>query len=220
MTSKRGEVHHPIFARVFARLSATAEKEGQSDYRRELLEGLSGRVVDVGAGHGTNFPHYPKAVEEVVAVEPERHLRELAEKAAKKAPVPIRVVDGLADALPLDDASVDAGVASLVLCSVPDQGTALAELRRVIRPGGELRFYEHVLSDSPRLARVQRVAERSGFWPFVGGGCHPARDTAAAIAAAGFEIESCRRSSCCIRVRLSSTIAVTEDSFPPTTRKM
>jgi ubiquinone/menaquinone biosynthesis C-methylase UbiE len=193
MTKQTGEVHHPLFARTFARLSAQAEKKGQGEHRRALLEGLSGRVVDVGAGHGLNFPHYPAAVEAVIAVEPERHLRKLAENAAATAPVPIRVLDGLAEALPLEDASVDAGVVSLVLCSVPDQARALAELRRVIRPGGELRFYEHVLSDRTGLARVQRAAERSGLWPFVGGGCHPARDTAAAIAQAGFEIESCRR---------------------------
>jgi ubiquinone/menaquinone biosynthesis C-methylase UbiE len=192
MTKQIDQVHHPIFARTFARLSAQAEKKGQAEHRGELLDGLSGRLVDVGAGHGLNFPYYPAAVEEVVAIEPERHLRQLAEKAATTASVPIRVVDGLADALPLEDASVDAGVASLVLCSVPDQATALAELRRVIRPGGELRFYEHVISDRPGLARVQRLAERSGFWPFVGGGCHPARDTAAAITEAGFQIESCR----------------------------
>ena len=186
-------VHHPFFARTYARLSARAEQEGQADHRREMLAGLSGRVVEVGAGHGLNFAHYPSGVEEVVALEPERYLRELAEKAAADAPVPVRVVDGMADELPLEDASADAGIASLVLCSVPDQGTALAELHRVTRPGGELRFYEHVISHKPRLAAFQRAAERSGVWPFVGGGCHPARETAAAIAAAGFEIESCRR---------------------------
>jgi ubiquinone/menaquinone biosynthesis C-methylase UbiE len=187
------KVHHPVFARMFARLSAQAEKRGQADHRRELLAGLSGRVIEVGAGHGLNFPHYPGTVGQVVAVEPEGYLRELAQKAAVEAAVEVRVIDGLANRLPADDASFDAGVASLVLCSVPDQRAALSELRRVIRPGGELRFYEHVISENPRLARIQRVAERSGFWPLVGGGCHPARDTAAAIEAAGFRIESCRR---------------------------
>jgi ubiquinone/menaquinone biosynthesis C-methylase UbiE len=187
------KVHNPLFARLYARLSEQAERKGQADHRRELLAGLAGRVVEVGAGHGLNFAHYPSAVEEVVALEPEPHLRGLAERAASSAPVAVRVVDGLADALPLADASVDAGIASLVLCTVPDQASALAELRRVIRPGGELRFYEHVLSDKPGRARLQRIAERSGFWPLVGGGCHPARDTAAAIEAAGFALDSVRR---------------------------
>jgi len=193
MAGDTGKVHHPVFARMFARLSAHTEEKGGADHRRDMLAGLSGRVVEVGAGHGLNFAHYPSGVEEVLAVEPERYLRGLAETAAMRAPVRVRVVEGLADDLPLEDASVDAGVASQVLCSVPDQRSALAELRRVIRPGGELRFYEHVASDKPRIAKLQRVAEKSGFWPFVGGGCHPARDTAAAIEAGGFEIESCRR---------------------------
>jgi ubiquinone/menaquinone biosynthesis C-methylase UbiE len=189
----KDEVHHPLFARVFARLGAQAEKRGQGDHRRELLAGLSGRVLEMGAGNGLNFAHYPSTVDEVVAVEPESYLRELARKAATNAAVEVRVVEGLAQRLPADDASFDAGVASLVLCSVPDQQQALAELRRVIRPGGELRFYEHVISDRPGLARAQAVAEKTGLWPLVGGGCHPARDTKAAIEAASFEIESCRR---------------------------
>lgn len=104
----------------------------------------------------------------------------------------VTVVDGTAGALPLEDASRDAGVASLVLCSVPDPGTALAELRRVIRPGGELRFYEHVVSPSAPLAWVQRLLEKT-VWPFFAGGCHPARDTLVAIEAAGFVVERCRR---------------------------
>jgi ubiquinone/menaquinone biosynthesis C-methylase UbiE len=105
--------------------------------------------------------------------------------------VPVTVVDGVADHLPLEDASCDAAVASLVLCSVADQAAALAELRRVIRPGGELRFYEHIRSASPRLARLQRAIDV--VWPHLIGGCHTSRDTIAAIEAAGFTIERARR---------------------------
>ena len=191
-STSNDEVHHPLFARVYDRLGAEAEKRGQADHRRELLAGLSGRVIEMGAGNGLNFAHYPSTVDEVVAVEPESYLRDRAREAATKANIPVQVVDGLAQQLPVDDASFDAGVASLVLCSVPDQQQALAELRRVIRPGGELRFYEHVISGKPGLARAQRIAEKTGVWPLVGGGCHPARDTAPAIEAAGFAIESCR----------------------------
>ncbi|MGH9184032.1 MAG: class I SAM-dependent methyltransferase [Acidimicrobiales bacterium] len=164
-----------------------------AEHRRELLAGLAGRVVEVGAGNGMNFTHYPATVTEVVAVEPEPYLRARAEEAARAAPVPVTVVEGTAERLPADDAVFDAGVASLVLCSVPDQGPALAELARVIRPGGQLRFYEHVVADTPGLARAQRAADR--VWPRVAGGCHTSRDTSAAIGAAGFELQACRRLS-------------------------
>jgi ubiquinone/menaquinone biosynthesis C-methylase UbiE len=178
---------HPLFARFFDRLSRAMEKE-VGRFREELLSGLSGRVLEVGAGNGINFSHYPATVEEVIAIEPEPYLRGKAEEAASAAPIPVTVRSGVADALELEDASVDAAVASLVLCSVPDQGSALAELRRAIRPGGELRFLEHVRAAGARKARVQNAADRSGIWPLVGGGCHCARDTVAAIRAAGFEV--------------------------------
>jgi ubiquinone/menaquinone biosynthesis C-methylase UbiE len=100
------------------------------------------------------------------------------------------VLGGIADRVPLEDESVDAAVASLVLCSVPDQDRALAELHRVMRPGGELRFYEHVVpSRQPKRALLQ-AADRSGLWPRIAGGCHLARDTAVAIRRGRFEIET------------------------------
>lgn len=125
-------------------------------------------------------------------MEPEAYLRRRAEKSAAEAAVPVRVVDGVSGRLPLDDASCDAGVVSLVLCSVPGQQRALAELARVIRPGGELRFYEHVVSRRPLEARLQRLADAT-FWPRVAGGCHVSRDTAAAIERAGFRLEEIER---------------------------
>jgi ubiquinone/menaquinone biosynthesis C-methylase UbiE len=181
-------VHHPLFARFYTHVLARNEPDEIGEYRDELLAGLSGRVVEVGAGSGANFAHYPSEVAEVVAVEPEAYLREQAEAAAPAAPVNVTVLDGVADALPLADGSCDAAVACLVLCSVPEQASALAELRRVLRPGGELRFYEHVRANSPRMARWQQIADRT-FWPRAFGGCHTARDTVGAIQAAGFALE-------------------------------
>ena len=186
--SEADTVHHPLFARVYARLSHSAEARGQAEHRQRLLAGLRGRVVEVGAGNGLNFTHYPAEVDEVVAVEPEAHLRSLAEDAAARARVRVTVIDGTASRLPVHDASCDGAVASLVLCTVPDQQAALAELRRVLRSGGELRFYEHVVSRDRRLARVQRAADAT-LWPRLAGGCHAARDTGAAIAAAGLAVE-------------------------------
>lgn len=185
-------VHHPIFARLYERISATADQRGAAEHRSELLAGLSGRVMEIGAGNGRNFAHYPEEVTEVLAVEPEPRLRASAESRRDEARVPLRVVDGVADRLPAEDGSFDAGVASLVLCTVPDADAALAELWRVIRPGGELRFYEHVVSRRPAAARVERALDAT-VYPHLSGGCHLARDTAAAIQRAGFEIRSCRR---------------------------
>ncbi len=190
-------VHHPLFARIYHWTSAKVEQAGQAEHRRELLVGLHGRVLQLGAGDGLNFEHYPTTVSEVVAVEPERYLRYHAVVAAKTAPVPLQVVDAVAGQLSFEIASFDAAVASLVLCTVPDPDAALAELRRVIRPHGELRFYEHVLAREPRLARLQRAVTRSGVRPSVAGGCRADRDTAGALRRAGFAIESCRRLHFC-----------------------
>ena len=184
-------VHHPVFARLWSLMSQHEPAEIRR-HRDELLAGLSGRVIEVGAGAGSNFAHYPATVEEVVAVEPEPYLIKQARAAAARADVRIEVLDGVADHLPVDDCSFDAAVACLVLCTVPDQMRALAEMRRVLRPGGELRFFEHVLSDRRALALSQRAVDRV-FWPRAFGGCHTARDTPAAIAAAGFEVEDQRR---------------------------
>jgi SAM-dependent methyltransferase len=178
---------------MYLRAAKTAEQRGATEHRRRLLEGLSGTIVELGAGHGLNFPHYPTAVAEVIAIEPEPTLRDRATEAAAEAPVPIRVLGGVADDLPLDNECVDAAVASLVLCSVPDQDRALAELRRVLRPGGELRFYEHVIPSCQPKRLLLQAADHSGLWPRIAGGCHPARDTAAAIERAGFEIQSSDR---------------------------
>ncbi len=185
-------VEHPFFARVYVRLAAAAEKRGQREHRAELLGGLAGRVLELGAGNGMNFRHYPASVREVVAVEPEACLRQAARDNAGQANVPIRIVDGVASQLPFDEGSFDAGVVCLVLCSVPDQAQALAQLYRVIRPGGELRFYEHVLATTPGRARLQRLVDRL-FWSKISGNCHASRDTLSAMSLAGFQVEACRR---------------------------
>ncbi|MET7881085.1 class I SAM-dependent methyltransferase [Micromonospora profundi] len=186
-------VSHPVFARVYERLSVAMDRAGLDEFRRDLVAGLSGRVIEVGAGNGRMFPHYPPGVTEVVAVEPEPRLRAAAIRAATTAPVPVTVVDGLAEALPAGDGEFDAAVVALVLCSVTDQADALAEIHRVLRPSGQLRFFEHVAVEEPgRLRRIQRLSDAT-LWPKLFGGCHTARDTTAAIGTAGFAIGELRR---------------------------
>ena len=177
---------------MYERVSPGMEAEGVGLLRDGLLSDVAGEVVEVGAGNGMNFSHYPTTAMRVVAVEPEPHLRRLAEETAQRARVPVSVVPGRAEALDLPSASVDVGVVSLVLCALGDPGRALDELYRVIRPGGELRFLEHVTAESVGLRAVQRLADAT-IWPLLTGGCHTARDPVADIFRAGFHVDRWRR---------------------------
>ncbi|MGX2998504.1 class I SAM-dependent methyltransferase [Streptomyces sp. JNUCC 64] len=183
-------MRHPVFARVYARVSVLTEPE-VGPYRAELLAGVRGRVIEIGAGNGLNFAHYPPTVSEVVAVEPEPALRRLALAAAREAAVPVDVVPGVAEALPVRDGAFDAVVLCLVLCSVREPGPALAEAHRVLRPGGELRFFEHGRAPGRRMAAAQRGLDRT-VWPFLFGGCHAGRDPLAEIGRAGFAVDAHR----------------------------
>ena len=186
------DLRNPFFARLYHHVLQRAPSERDVGCRRRLLEGVAGTVVEVGPGNGPNFAHYPPTVDRVVAVEPESFLREKAAAAAASAPVRIDVTAGDADHLPLADGEADAVVLALVLCSVPDQMSALAEARRVLRPGGELRIYEHVVAEQPVARTAQRAAQAT-FWPRAFGNCHPARDTLASLRAAGFDTTRIRR---------------------------
>lgn len=167
------------------------EKGGLAGLRTRLVAGLHGSVLEVGAGNGLNFDHYPSSVENVLAVEPDPYLRKHAIQAAREASVLIEVVDGTAGSLPANDRSIDGVVMSLVLCSV-DQFAALREARRVLKPGGRLHFLEHVRAETPGLNRVQRVVDAT-FWPAFFGGCHTNRDTVAALEQTGFTVTRLER---------------------------
>lgn len=182
----------PLFGRLYARISQRMEAEGLSALRTELLGGVTGAVVEVGSGNGMNFRHYPAGVSGVVAVEPEPYLRGLASEAAAKAQVDVEVRAGVATRLPLPDDSVDSAVLCLVMCSFDDRAGALAELLRVLRPGGTLRFFEHCVADTSGLRFVQRLVDAT-CWPLLAGGCHTATDPVGLISAAGFTITDVRK---------------------------
>ncbi|MEV2211889.1 class I SAM-dependent methyltransferase [Streptomyces sp. NPDC050997] len=189
----RDPVHHPLFARYYARASVSAEtRMGMGRIRERMLAGLSGRVIEIGAGNGLNFAHYPRTVSEVVAIEPERLLRQLAVESALRSGMPVDVVPGTAEALPVKSEAFDAAVISLVLCSVRALPRALGEVRRVLRPGGEVRFFEHGRGGGRAMRFTQRALDRT-VWPALSGGCHLARDPVAALRDAGFELGPYRR---------------------------
>jgi SAM-dependent methyltransferase len=190
---------HKLFASWYPSRAAAMDKAGFAEYRRRLLAGLSGQVLELGAGSGLNFGYYPAQVERVVAVEPEARLREKAREAATQAPVPIEVVDGVAEDLSGFAGQFDAAVCSLVLCSVPDQRLALEQLRSVLRARGdgevgEVRLLEHVRAAGGGLAKVQRALDAT-VWPWIGAGCHCSRDVSAAVAPAGLAVKSAERFS-------------------------
>jgi ubiquinone/menaquinone biosynthesis C-methylase UbiE len=176
---------HPVFARVWdhvVRLGGRTEL----DHRKKLVHGLAGTVLEIGAGTGLNLALYEPGPN-VVAVEPEPTMARTAAGRARRARTTASVLRGVAEELPFRDGSFDAVVACYVLCSVADPSRAIAELGRVLVPGGEIRVYEHVRSTEPWAAWMQDVV--TPLWHRCGCNCHPNRDTVGALRDAGFEVE-------------------------------
>jgi ubiquinone/menaquinone biosynthesis C-methylase UbiE len=179
--------HDRVLLPLFDRLAARVERSHFGPMRESLLAPTEGRVLEIGAGTGWSFSRYPKTVEEVVALEPNEGALALAGSRAAGSGRHVRLVRASAESLPFEDAAFDWAVAMFVLCTVPDPARALAELRRVLKPGGVLLFLEHVRSEEPRRARWQDRLER--LWGAVAQGCHPNRDTVQVLRAAGFDVE-------------------------------
>ena len=175
-----------LFAALYDRGLAATEEAGLRDRRRALLAGARGPTLEIGAGTGLNVPHYGPGVSELVLTEPGEHMAaRLREKpAAARADA---VVAAPAERLPFPDARFETVVGTLVLCTIPDPAAALAEVARVLRPGGRLLFLEHVRSPEPRIARWQD--RLMAPWRLIGDGCHCNRDTLAAITASPLEVE-------------------------------
>ncbi len=175
------------FAAVYDRALAASEHAGLAQRRQQLLGDLTGRVIEIGAGTGANLVHYPPALAQLVLLEPEEPMARRLRAKLVARPLAAEVVSAPAEAIPFADASFDAAVATLVLCTVRDQAQALAELRRVLVPGGRLVFIEHVRAEDERLSRWQDRADP--LWRRLACGCHCNRSTLAAIETAGFAVE-------------------------------
>jgi ubiquinone/menaquinone biosynthesis C-methylase UbiE len=169
---------------VFDHVGASYEKKAEIvASRRKLLAPAQGRVLEVGAGTGFNLPHYPpEGISELVVTDALDGMLRRAEKRAQAVGRSVVTARAPAERLPYTDGSFDTVVGSLLLCSVDDQERVLAEIRRVLRPGGRYLFFEHVRADDPKLARTQDRLER--VWGVVAFGCHPNRDTLSAIESA------------------------------------
>jgi ubiquinone/menaquinone biosynthesis C-methylase UbiE len=177
---------HPVFAALYDPIGASMERRWMGARRRRLLAGARGAVLEIGGGTGANLVHY-RDVDRVTIAEPDPFMRSRIGPKLQDSRVPVDVSSAGAEALPFPDGSFDTVVSTLVLCTVPDQEAVLEEIRRVLRSGGRLLFIEHVRA-AGSMARWQDRLEP--LWRRLLGGCHPNRDTVAAIEGAGFEMET------------------------------
>lgn len=181
---------HRWFAAIYDSMAASEERRFMGDVRAELVGGAKGSVLEIGAGTGLNFPYYQKDVE-VIATEPDPYMLRRARRRLIESGNHIELRESSAEELPFENDSFDTVVGTLVMCSVPHPERALAEIRRLLKPGGEYRFYEHVRYDSAFGGFWQDAI--LPIWRWFGAGCHPNRDTVRTIQNAGFTIAQLQR---------------------------
>jgi SAM-dependent methyltransferase len=181
-----------VSALIYDPFVHVGEAAGMRAARKALVDQATGRVVEVGAGTGLNVPHYPPAARELILVEPEPAMRRRLERRVRRSDRQAVIVDASAEQLPFADRSVDTVVSTLVLCTVEHPDRALAEIARVLRPGGQLLFIEHVRAESPALAWWQD--RLLGPWRRFACGCRCNRATVELMRACGFEVEASRAS--------------------------
>ena len=182
-----------LMAVFYDRFMRKTETHCLAAWRAELVKEVSGHVLDVGAGTGANLPYYREGVQRLVLAEPDPHMRTRLEKRLGACELNAEVADASLEELPFTDGTFDVVVSTLVLCSVPDLAPALAEIRRVLRPGGRFVFLEHVASGDPSRYAWQRRLEP--LWRLVAGNCRLTRRTEQAILEAGLTLDSCTRES-------------------------
>jgi ubiquinone/menaquinone biosynthesis C-methylase UbiE len=181
----------PLFARGYNRFNRGAEDAGLRERRRALLARARGRTLEIGAGTGVNLDLDPDSVTELVLTEPDGHMRQQLRRKLAARGRRAELVDARGERLPFPDASIDTVVATLVFCTIPDPEAVLAEIARVLEPGGRLLFLEHVRAEDPGAARWQDRLDRP--WSWFGRGCHPNRDTLAVIEASALEVVEAER---------------------------
>ncbi|MFT4624265.1 MAG: ubiquinone/menaquinone biosynthesis C-methylase UbiE [Myxococcota bacterium] len=177
---------HPFLAAIL-----DFAMSGLGQLREEVVPLASGTVLEIGAGTGLNLPLYRPEVHSLHAVEPDPYMRRRLGPRASAAVVPVEVHASGAESMPFDDARFDAVVCTFTLCTVADPEAALAEVHRVLRPGGRLLFAEHVAADGGVARRVQHALDPA--WTRIAGGCHLTRPAPALIQQAGFTLESSER---------------------------
>lgn len=180
---------HKWFAAIYDKMLASEEKKFLGAIRAEMLKDVTGNVLEIGAGTGVNFQYYQPGAN-VTATEPDPYMLERAKKRASEAKVAIELRQVAAEELPFPDASFDFVIDTLVLCSVSDPRKVLSEIKRVLKPGAELRLYEHVRYKNPIGALSQDLI--SPAWQWFGAGCHPNRNTERYLREAGFELSDVR----------------------------
>jgi ubiquinone/menaquinone biosynthesis C-methylase UbiE len=156
-------------------------------YRSRVVSNATGRVLEIGIGSGLNLPFYSQSVNEIVGLDPSPRLLEMADEAARRSSVPVELIEGTAEAIPIEAASIDTVVTTWTMCSIPNLDQALQEVRRILRPSGRLLFVEHGLSPDPRVAWWQD--RLTPVWMHLSGGCHLNRAIEDVIKRAGFSIE-------------------------------
>lgn len=178
---------HKWFASIYDRMMARAERSFMRAVREEIAGGARGRVLEVGAGTGANFSYYNEHAQEIIATEPDPYMLQRARRRAEEVGRSIDLRRAPAEELPFENDSFDTVVSTLVMCTVGDPLRALSEVRRVLKPSGELRLFEHVRYENAFGAFWQDLVTPAWRW-FVAG-CHPNRDTATIVREAGFEFE-------------------------------
>lgn len=189
-----GRIYDATWGRAFSAFYDTllkgTEEAGLRDRRREVLAAARGRTIDIGAGTGANLGLFPEGAE-VVMAEPDPHMtKRLREKIATSG-AEVELIEAGAESLPFEDESFDTAVFTLVLCTVPDPRAALAEAARILKPGGQMLFLEHVRAEQPGTARWQDRLETP--WRFFADGCHCNRDTVANIESSPLTLEQLQR---------------------------